>query len=198
MFKLTSSTLVTAFFLASAMASPFTLNTRTTSACAGFGPDAMDNVKGNFIMVADDGSTGRINSLALDNSSISSAIKVLGPMSTHPNVRFATSFELQDGTLVPVGASAGAVARPVDAGSLVTFVNERSRPAPIYCAVPQHDDHNTVLLAVNGDTESFAVCPEEGKSTTKTNLVYQPQANGAGYIYGQCQRVNVRVVALSS
>ncbi|CAL1702406.1 unnamed protein product [Somion occarium] len=183
-----------ALVLASAAASPSTI-ARRSSACDGLGSNAFDDTTRNFLLGVSDGTTVNSQSLVVADPRSGAPIKVLGTLATHQNVPFATSFGLQNGALTPLFNAAGPVAQPVAAGSFVSFAQGSTTPASVYCAVPQ-DGTNITLLAVNGDTDSFALCAEKEANPAFNvfSLVYKPDAGSSEYLFDTCRSGKVRVI----
>ncbi|RDX40628.1 hypothetical protein OH76DRAFT_1412848 [Lentinus brumalis] len=108
------------------------------------------------------------------------------------------SLSLDKGRLIPHGtdvapAKAGTVPDGSEPGFIVSNDSDPEQGAQIYCGVADIDPagHGTghPFLAVNGDTDSFALC----KAGTQNNIVFKPAA-GKGYDLSSCYAVKVQII----
>lgn len=64
----------------------------------------------------------------------------------------------------------------------------------LYSLQPQGDENNTTLLAVNGTTDSFALCPEKPEGAFNVfSLVFKP-VNSPDYEFDLCRATKVLIL----
>ena len=51
-------------------------------------------------------------------------------------------------------------------------------------------------MAVNGDANSFALCPTSNSTGAQVNVVYKPQQGNAEYVYEKCSAVVLQMLGL--
>ncbi|KAI9058928.1 hypothetical protein FKP32DRAFT_1192565 [Trametes sanguinea] len=184
----------------STMAHPMARSS-TNPACAGFGPGATDTLLGFSI--------GAINT-TLPNANLTGAPIVVNSAGAFSDItvwrlgtwaqysyplEYTDKFSLENGTLILTGNDGAKPARAttVDPGNSLDFSSlddgstDPKEGAQIYCVVPSSTER--ALIAVNGDTDSFALC-----QSSFENVVFYKPAPDRGYDINTCYPVKLQVV----
>ncbi|KAI0692696.1 hypothetical protein C8T65DRAFT_669343 [Cerioporus squamosus] len=123
--------------------------------------------------------------------------KVLSTFASYPFNQYP-SMSLDKGRLIPHGtnvapAQAGTVPDGSEPGFVTSNTVDPEQGPQIYCAVADIDPagHGTghPFLAVNGDTDSFALC----KDGSQNNVVFKP-TSGKSYDVASCYAVKVQLI----
>ncbi|CCL98470.1 uncharacterized protein FIBRA_00468 [Fibroporia radiculosa] len=204
--------MITATFLSILLAdvavSMPSMNVRQTGAsCAGLGSDATDTTSYNFTLAAYNttNSGGVTTPLVLawgpPGDSPAASEWVFSTYESWGSNQWPYN-TLQSGAVFPQAGSdeegLGAFSAPVAAGDELVFVVTEYESSPdaaqIYCAVPEVAT-NSVLLAVNGDTNSFSLCTATTTwiSGSQVTLVYEASEDSDEYIYDTCYAVKVAI-----
>ncbi|KZT01926.1 uncharacterized protein LAESUDRAFT_730840 [Laetiporus sulphureus 93-53] len=177
--------------------------------CAGFGPGAFDTGY-NFTLAAvnvtlpNANSTGAPLVLGQNGAADGAEFEVLSTYASYPYNDFPT-LSLLAGSLIPNSASGiASVDSDVSSGDELAFVTSSSglsSPAQIYCAIADTDPTEGSpypVLAVNGDTEGFALCMNGDGPYAQNNVVWQPtDDNGGEYLYDTCYNVTIQLLGLN-
>ncbi|KAH9840781.1 uncharacterized protein C8Q71DRAFT_904843 [Rhodofomes roseus] len=185
---------------AGAFAVPAALSTRQ-SPCDGLGPGSSDSLAYEFILTVVDPSTG-------DGATGPSLALLQGPDSIwwlqetfQSTTEDFSSWNLQNGALIPNPSSngVGLVGNDfsVPPASIVEFAvttkgagNGQAGKTP-YCVVTDSEGYAT--LAVNGNTQGFAMCYTPGDAAYV--LVYEPSAdNNGAYDFSTCTSQKVQLL----
>ncbi|KAI0933298.1 hypothetical protein AcW1_003086 [Taiwanofungus camphoratus] len=184
---------------------PRYLKRATPAWCAGLGAGQFDTAH-NFTLAAlnttlpNTNATGAPLVVGQAGAVDGAEYKVLSTYASYPYNDFPT-MSLLNGSLIPVSDLGAQISdSQVSAGNAPSFiVTDSNLPAPaqIYCAVADTDPTQGTpypTLAVNGDTDSFALCMDGSQN----NVVWKPTADNYGaYDYNSCYAVRVQLLGLN-
>ncbi|EKM51294.1 uncharacterized protein PHACADRAFT_263332 [Phanerochaete carnosa HHB-10118-sp] len=190
--------------VAAVSAAPAALSARQSTVgpqCAGLGPGVFD-VAYNFTLTAwnatiSTNDTGVPLVLGQAGAVDGAEFKVFSTWASYPFNDFPLLTLLHGGLFGNGTYGNVAQASQVEAGDPPSFIIPPQNPTPqIYCGVadtdPAHGGYPQ--LAVDGDTDSFSLCPTSG---SQVNIIYKSTPNNYGqYIYDECYDVKLLMLGL--
>ncbi|PSR77075.1 hypothetical protein PHLCEN_2v8064 [Hermanssonia centrifuga] len=179
--------------------------------CNGLGPGAFD-IAYNFTLDAynstlpNSNSTGAPVVIGQAGAVDGASFKIFSTWASYPYNDYP-NFSLLSGAFHPNyegGLDVGISDSNVTAGNPPSFIVtslDLPAPAQIYCGVADTDPYGGgtgyPLLAVNGDTDSFALCSAGDYYLAQTNVIYKPTADNSGqYLFDSCYSVKLQMIGL--